>query len=757
MRLLRPARDTTVSDEIRTDTVLPGTGDDDDRRHLLFTEADAEKTTTPSKASSHPRWFFYGIAVVFFIAIVRLCWLLLSLNPQAGKSGSTEESSPTEQPTTTWRRPGNDYILDPGWDFGVPNQVRSYDWTIVDTEGNPDGVFKPMMLINGQFPGPLIEINQGDIIAVNVHNQASNATAIHWHGIFQNGTNWMDGAAGVTQCPIAPGRSYQYKFNVTGQAGTYFYHGHQGVQALDGLVGPLVVHSRSEADHQPIPYSSDRVILLQDWYYDSASGLMRQVLSPGVEDAPIPNTALINGANQAECDYHPGRKCHSPERASLPTLNLALGASHRLRFLNVGGYSWFQVAIDEHSSLPVIEVDGTPVEPAPAGALTIAPGQRYSAVLTANQTDKQAFWLRARMVTSCFAKQTLPENGTEEARAIVRYRSDNMQTRHEGHDEEDEEDTDDDGSDLPLPVTTSQLEYISTCQDMSSTTRLSPSPPQPAPASADHSWYLRVNLAIGDWRLQRGVMNASSFRPHLTSPTLHRVLDGLAQNNASFSSSTATSGVNAAAFDPRSELVISHPGIETVDLVLQNMDENSHPFHLHGYAPWVLAAGHGYFPGYAALGLPVPGPGDKGGAEEPPPGGRRGDDKPSATGNPLRRDTVTAEGFGWVLLRFVADNPGVWLFHCHVAWHSEAGMGMLFLTRLSSRDDNDYDNNDDDDDGGGGGGASMRGWRVPEDARTLCDDVPAAELMKGASPGDEEFAGFGGSDSDSGSGSGNEG
>ncbi|KAI5919516.1 multicopper oxidase-domain-containing protein [Camillea tinctor] len=625
---------------------------------------------------------------------------------------STSESDPVEpekQPAvvTTTRRADSDYILDPDWDFQAPNQVRSYDWTITDQEGNPDGIFKPMMMINNQFPGPLMEINEGDVVIVNVKNQASNATAIHWHGIFQNGTNWMDGAAGVTQCPIAPGRSYQYKFNVTGQAGTYFYHGHQGVQALDGLVGPLVVHSRNEADRRPITYSSDRVILLQDWYYDSASGLMREVLSPGVEDAPIPNTALINGVNHAECAYHPNRKCHNSNDESLPTLNLTQGKSHRLRFLNVGGYAWFQVAVDEHSNLPVIEVDGTPVEPASSNTLTIAPGQRYSTILTADHSDKQAFWLRARMVTSCFAKQTLPENGTEEARAIVRYRSNHIQSRHEGHDEEEEEEeenSDDEGSFLPM--TTSHIEYISTCQDMSAKTVFSPSPAQPAPASTDHSWYLRVNLAIGDWRLQRGVMNTSSFRPHLASPTLHRVLDGLAENNASFS----PSGINAAAFDPHSELVIAHPRTKTVDLVLQNMDENAHPFHLHGYAPWVLAAGHGYFPGYEALGLAPPG------STVP---------EKEKVDNPLRRDTVTAEGFGWVLLRFVADNPGVWLLHCHVTWHSEAGMGMLLLTRFED----------------------IRGQRVPDDARALCD-APADELAKGAPPGDEVFAGFKGGGGD---------
>ena len=48
----------------------------------------------------------------------------------------------------------------------------------------------------------------------------------HWHGIFQNGSNWADGPVGVTQCPISPGHSFLYQFDVPDQAGTFWYHSH---------------------------------------------------------------------------------------------------------------------------------------------------------------------------------------------------------------------------------------------------------------------------------------------------------------------------------------------------------------------------------------------------------------------------------------------------------------------------------------------------------------------------------------------------
>ncbi|KAI0111637.1 putative multicopper oxidase [Daldinia grandis] len=659
----------------------------EEQDRLLTSGCDNADVTVEAKAPDQRQspWPVAAFTLACIGTIFSLAWVALSLDLHRRPGPSPLEIAHN----VPLRRPDKDYILDPDWDFEAPNQVRKYDWLIIDKDGEPDGILKPMITIGGQFPGPLIEANEGDIIEVNVHNFASNATAIHWHGILQNGTNWMDGAVGVTQCPVAPGTSYLYKFNVTGQAGTYFYHGHQGVQALNGLAGPLVIHGRDEATHKPIPYSSDRVVLLQDWYYDPDSGLMRDVLSPGVEDAPIPNTALINGVNQADCSDHPNRWCSELER-SLPNLELAPGEGHRLRFLNVGGFAWFQVAVDEHDSLPIIEVDGTAVEPTSESSLVIAPGQRYSTVLAADQTGNEAFWLRARMINSCFASQTLPENGIDEAKAILRYHANGERDDSHGH--------------PPLPTTTSSLQYLPTCKDMSSTTSFSPSPAQPAPINADYSWYLRVNLAIGDWRLQRGVMNSSSFRPDPTSPTLHRVLDGLAQNNESF----VQDGILNTAFDPASELIISHNGVaDTVDIILQNMDENSHPFHLHGYQMWVLGAGHGYFPGYEALGLKPEGKGLLDPANS------------TVVNNPLKRDTVTAEGFGWVLLRFVADNPGVWLFHCHVLWHSEAGMAMQFLSRVDV----------------------MRKWELPKDTKQLCS-LPDVELMKGAPPKDEVFFGF---------------
>ena len=174
----------------------------------------------------------------------------------------------------------NDYILDPDWDFNARPQRREYYWTVQDQVHNPDGIYRPMMLVNSQFPGPLIEVNEGDTIVVHVDNQAVNATSIHWHGIYQNGTPHMDGTVGITQCPIASGAKFTYEFTASDQSGTYWWHAHHGVQSSDGMHGPLIIHSRDEKKVQQIEYATDRVVLVSDHYHELASALLWQYLKP---------------------------------------------------------------------------------------------------------------------------------------------------------------------------------------------------------------------------------------------------------------------------------------------------------------------------------------------------------------------------------------------------------------------------------------------------------------------------------------------
>ena len=120
-------------------------------------------------------------------------------------------------------------------------------YTLYVTENNTinaDGLnFTDGRLFNSQFPGPLLEACWGDRLNITVvNNMKFNGTSIHWHGIRQWKTMHMDGVNGITQCPIAPGDSFTYLWNVT-QYGSSWYHSHYSVQYADGLQGPIVGYS----------------------------------------------------------------------------------------------------------------------------------------------------------------------------------------------------------------------------------------------------------------------------------------------------------------------------------------------------------------------------------------------------------------------------------------------------------------------------------------------------------------------------------
>ncbi|KAI3401567.1 hypothetical protein diail_10168 [Diaporthe ilicicola] len=689
------------SDELALHVVREKAPDSGDEQHeRLLSEDDDEKLNDDydDEGSRKRRRRWWRLGLFGLIGLVVLTAVAFALNYFYLEQTEGDVVS-------TFRRPSSDYVIDSDWDYEAPPTVREYHWVISDITANPDGVFRPMMVINGQFPGPMIVCNEGDTIVVNVVNEAKNSTAIHWHGLFQNGTNWNDGTVGVTQCPIAPGRSYRYEFVAKAQAGScesmrtvhflyvlsdsaVFYHGHQAAQNLDGLAGPLIILSKQERDTQPIAYDSDRVIMVQDWYHDPSDGLLRKTLSPGSEASPTPNGALINGANKVDCSLHKNRRCDASS-AIIPSFDLAPNKHHRLRVINVGGFAWFEVSVDSHTDLPVTEVDGVTVEPLSDSTLLVGPGQRYSLVLSTNKTDpSNLYWFRARMINHCFAENILPDAGVATAQAVLRYNSTGPATKAKGQ--------------AALPTSENDSgKFTLICKDKAPHT-YKPVPARPAPEFAHHSWHLRVNLEIGDWRLERGFVNKSTFRPQLQSPTLHRLVDGLSQANKTFD----VEGVNGEAFDTKNELVVSSGGVEVVDLILQNFDEGNHPFHLHGAQMFILAAGHGYFPGYQALGLRDEGKG----LLDP--------NNNTIIANPVRRDVTTIEAFGWTLVRFIADNPGVWLFHCHMIWHAEAGMAMQFASRLDL----------------------MRDWTIPAENMQLCQ-APIDELEKGSTPKDSIWYG----------------
>ena len=99
----------------------------------------------------------------------------------------------------------------------VSAATRTYDFSVGWVRRSPDGQQpRPVIGINGEWPIPRISADVGDTVVVNMKNDLGNqSTSIHFHGLYQNGTSHMDGVVGGTQCPVPPGSTFTYRFNVS--------------------------------------------------------------------------------------------------------------------------------------------------------------------------------------------------------------------------------------------------------------------------------------------------------------------------------------------------------------------------------------------------------------------------------------------------------------------------------------------------------------------------------------------------------------
>lgn len=195
----------------------------------------------------------------------------------------------------------------------VGDAPRRYEYTITWDKGSPDGFEREMAFVNGQFPGPLIEANQGDNLEIVVTNNMPMNTTIHFHGIKQIGTPWSDGVPGLTQRYIQPGKSFTYKWKAD-QYGSYWYHAHSRGQIDDGLYGPILIHPRNDT---PDPFGliaqdnstlkamrqamqNVQPILFSDWRHLTSAKSWEINVASGAE-TPCYNSILINGKGQENC------------------------------------------------------------------------------------------------------------------------------------------------------------------------------------------------------------------------------------------------------------------------------------------------------------------------------------------------------------------------------------------------------------------------------------------------------------------------
>ena len=210
---------------------------------------------------------------------------------------------------------------------------------------------------NGQYPGPLIQVNEASTITVRFVNRTDFPTAVHWHGIRLD--NQFDGVPHVTQEPVPPGGSFDYQVHFR-DAGIYWYHPHHREDALQdlGLYGNLLVQSR-DPDYFA-PANRTEVLMLDDLLV-ADSGLVGYG-----QDSPthalmgrFGNALLVNGEPRWET-------------------RVRRGDVVRLFLTNVSSTRVFNVSFDGSARMKVVASDlGRYEREAWVDHVTIAPAERY--------------------------------------------------------------------------------------------------------------------------------------------------------------------------------------------------------------------------------------------------------------------------------------------------------------------------------------------------------------------------------------------
>lgn len=394
----------------------------------------------------------------------------------------------------------------------------------------------------------MIEASWGDTVVIKLTNNLPpsvlNGTTLHFHGIRQNGTNEYDGVSSITQCPIAPGETMEYRW-VAGSYGTSWWHSHYSLQTYEGIFGPIVIHGPAAME-----YDDEQFLLLSDWNHATVDSIFddSQVVVPGVQGGPITlDTGLINGMNV----WEGGGKYFS--------MTVERGKSYRLRIVNAAIQSTFKFHIDGHS-FSVIAMDFVPIHPYTTHIVSINIGQRYDLIMKADQ-EPGNYWIRSDNQQPCGQLINPYIQG------ILNYQ----------------------GVDVVNPTTT-RHSYPQDCLDE-------------APENLVPIVEMTVGAQSGGELVETSIIAPNGQNPNLYKWTLSGSTFLAKWGEPTLYDIWATGNYP----DYSGDLTISVPNLgEWVYVVIDSPIPIPHPIHLHGHDFFVLAAGVGIYTGDVALNLNNP-------------------------------------------------------------------------------------------------------------------------------------------------------
>ena len=276
---------------------------------------------------------------------------------------------------------------------------------------------------NRASPGPVLRFNEGEDVTIRVKNNLSEPSSIHWHGMIL--PYQQDGVPGLTFEGIAPGATHTYSFPMT-QSGTYWYHSHSGVQEPDGAYGAIVIEPK---DREPYRYDKDYVVQFTDAHPHHGSRVFRNLKAmPDYYNrqqrtlGDLVREAKDKGLGAALADrFAWGDMRMMPTDiedlgGTTPLINgksagqnwtglFEPGERVRLRFINSSAMTYFDIRIPG-LEMTVVQADGQNVQPVKVDELRIAVAETYDVIV--RPTEDRAYTIFAEtMGRSAHARGTL--------------------------------------------------------------------------------------------------------------------------------------------------------------------------------------------------------------------------------------------------------------------------------------------------------------------------------------------------------------
>ena len=297
-------------------------------------------------------------------------------------------------------------------------------------------------------------------------------------------------------------------------------------------------------------------------------------------------------------------------------IQIASNKRYLIRIVNVGGLACGQFHIEGYT-LNVVEEDGVQVQSKPADTIVLCPGQSYGVVVEGKSSSLGSSANANYVVQLLGDTLTNPLPPKEQITIIGRVAQNLL------------------GDMLYIVTNTLGLDWVpaSTFDDFN----LKPLDGQKILAPADNKIDFQTNQTYFS-----GIGTRTGLGPEpWTPPKVPSLFTALTTSNAALDPSTYGPGVNP--------WIVKYG--QVVQIHLENSNPYPHPMHFHGHVFQIVARGSGTWNG----------------------------DENSLPQIPSKRDTTVVPANGHLVVRYKADNPGVWFFHCHIDLHLAGGMAAIII------------------------------------------------------------------------------